>query len=96
MGDYLLIPRGTVYRLLPQQRSRFLIIESRGELGFPERGLLGQQALYDPAVLRVPELEEMQPPAGVAECEIKIKRSGELSSVFYPHCPLNAVGWRAR
>ena len=94
VGDYLLIPRGTVYRLLPQQRSRFLIIESRSEMGFPERGLLGQQALYDPAVLQVPELEAMQSPAGVDECEIKIKRGGELSSVFYPHCPLNAVGWR--
>ena len=94
VGDYLLIPRGTVYRLLPEQCSRFLIIESRGEFSFPERGLLGQQALYDPAVLRVPELAAMQPPAGVAECEIKVKRGGELSSVFYPHCPLNAVGWR--
>ena len=94
VGDYLIIPRGTVYRLLPQQRSRFLIVESRAELHFPERGLLGQQALYDPAVLRVPELEDMQAPAGVAECEIKVKRGGELSSVFYPHCPLNAVGWR--
>jgi len=94
VGDYLLIPRGTVYRLLPQPRSRFLIIESRGELGFPSRGLLGQQALYDPAVLQVPELEVMQPPAGVAEYEIKVKRGGELSSIFYPHCPLNTVGWR--
>lgn len=93
-GDYLVIPRGTVYRLLPQQRSRFLIIESQAEFTFPERGLLGQQALYDPAVLRVPELEAMHPPAGVDECEIKVKRGGELSSVFYPHCPLNAVGWR--
>ncbi len=93
-GDYLLVPRGTVYRLLPQQRSCFLLIESRGELRFPERGLLGQQALYDPAVLRVPELETMRPPAGVAECEIKVKRGGAVSSIFYPHCPLNAIGWR--
>lgn len=93
-GDYLLIPRGTVYRLLPAKPSRFLIIEARGEVRFPERGMLGQQALYDPAVLRVPELTEMRAPAGVTECEIKIKRGGELSSVFYPHCPLNTVGWR--
>ena len=93
-GDYLLIPRGTVYRLLPTQLSRFLIVEARGELQFPSKGMLGQQALYDPAVLRVPELVEMQAPTGVGECEIKVKRGNELSSVFYPHCPLNTVGWR--
>ena len=93
-GDYTIIPKGTVYRLLPACESRFLLLEARERYSFPERGLLGQQALYDPAVLRIPELQPMSPPAGLQEYEIKIKRDNEISSVFYPHCPLNVVGWR--
>ena len=93
-GDYIIVPRGTVYRFVPSHRSQFLTIEARSEFKFPDRGLLGQQALYDPALLRVPELEAMPPPPEMDEYEIKIKRGNQLTSVFYPHCPLNTAGWR--
>ena len=62
--------------------------------------MLGQHALFDPAVLRVPSPEErsqLQP--GLAGCHpnewrVVIQRQGALTSVFYPHCPLDVVGWK--
>jgi homogentisate 1,2-dioxygenase len=49
-GDYLVIPRGTLYRLAPTRDTRLLVIETTGELSLPDRGMLGQHALFDPAV----------------------------------------------
>ena len=99
-GDYLVIPRGTLHRLVPSSLTRLLVIETAGELGVPDRGMLGQHALFDPAVLRVPSPEErsqLQP--GLAGCRpnewrVVIQRQGVLTSVFYPHCPLDVVGWK--
>jgi len=99
-GDYLLIPRGTLYRLVPSSLTRLLVIETAGELGVPDRGMLGQHALFDPAVLHVPSPEErsqLQP--GLAGCRpnewhVVIQRQRALTSVFYPHCPLDVVGWK--
>jgi len=117
-GDYLVIPRGTTQRLDPADVSTFLVIATRGELAEPERGLLGQHALYDPAVLEVPtpsedgvgsRLEGKRVAAdggrdahsagsagnrGGLEWEVRIQRLGELTSVFYPFCPLDVVGWK--
>ncbi|MDE3269356.1 MAG: homogentisate 1,2-dioxygenase [Pseudomonadota bacterium] len=94
-GDYTIIPKGTVYRILPATATRYLCIESREPIRFPDRGLLGQQALYDPAVLRVPELQpQTVPQNNNQEYEIRVKHDGRISSIFYPHYPLNVVGWR--
>ncbi|HSD91340.1 MAG TPA: homogentisate 1,2-dioxygenase, partial [Kofleriaceae bacterium] len=57
-GDYLVIPRGTLYRLAPTRETRLLVVETTGELALPDRGMLGQHALFDPAVLRVPSPDE--------------------------------------
>lgn len=99
-GDYLVIPRGTLYRLVPAGETRLLVVETRGELALPERGMLGQHALFDPAVLRVPSPEERTPSApGQAGCQpgewrVVIKRQDALTSVYYPHDPLDVVGWK--
>jgi homogentisate 1,2-dioxygenase len=95
-GDYLLVPRGTVYRLAPTTRTKVLVIETTSELDFPERGLLGQHALFDPAVLRVPTPgESSSATASVeGEYELRIQRCGEITKVFYPFCPLDTVGWK--
>lgn len=94
-GDYLVIPRGTVHRLLPTGPTELLVIESFSEVGLPERGLLGKHALFDPDVIKVPE---PAPPthdrAPGREWELKIQRQGRLTSVFYPFHPINTVGWK--
>jgi homogentisate 1,2-dioxygenase len=93
VGDYLVIPRGTVYRLVPGTESKFLVIESFSEIRLPEKGMIGQHSLFDPAMMRVPEPKEMKAPQG-PEFELKIQRCGEITSVFYPFCPLNTIGWK--
>lgn len=91
-GDYLIIPRGTVYRLAPQKPSEFLIIESFSEVRFPEKGMLGQHALFDPAVLKTPEPAESQFKSDIYS--LKIKRCDEITTIKYPFNPLNTVGWK--
>ncbi len=94
-GDYLLIPRGTVVRFLPRTATMTLLIESSSEFKFPEKGLLGHHALFDPAVLTVPE--PSTPPSRIAkasEYRLDIQRVGEITSVYYPNPPINALGWK--
>jgi homogentisate 1,2-dioxygenase len=93
-GDYLLIPRGTTYRLDPQGASQFLLMESFSEVRFPDRGMLGQHALFDPAVLRVPTPEPVAPAPGKKTYELKIKRCDEITTVEYPFHPIDTVGWK--
>jgi homogentisate 1,2-dioxygenase len=95
-GDYLVVPRGTVYRLAPSSPSQLLVIETYSEVNFPDRGMLGQHALFDPAVLRVPNPEPGSAlgPNAENEYELRILRAGETTRVFYPHCPLDTVGWK--
>lgn len=94
-GDYIVLPRGVTHRLVPSAKTEVLVIESFSEVAFPERGLLGQQAFIDPAVLRVPSPEErstLEPIDG--EYVLRIIREGEPTTVYYPHCPLDVVGWK--
>lgn len=91
-GDYILIPRGTVYRVKTQTASQFLLIESFSEVRFPDKGMLGQHALFDPAVLEVPEPKPSQFQS--ADYTLKIKRCDQITEVVYPFNPLNTVGWK--
>ena len=94
-GDYLLVPRGTAHRLAPTSPTRLLVIESAGEVHVPDRGLLGQHALFDPAVLEVPTPEASSlGPDERGEWQLAIQREGGLTRVFYPHDPLDVVGWK--
>ncbi len=93
-GDYIVIPRGTVYQFVPKNPTKFLIIESRGEITLPEKGLLGQHALFDPAMIKVPDPEAMPKFPAQDEYRLTIKRCGEYTHVYYPHCPLDIVGWK--
>ncbi|MBK6694644.1 MAG: homogentisate 1,2-dioxygenase [Myxococcales bacterium] len=94
-GDYLLVPRGTAYRFAPTSKTALLAVESMGELAVPDRGMLGQHALFDPAVLVVPTPGEGTALAAVnGEYELRIQRCGELTRVFYPFSPIETVGWK--
>jgi homogentisate 1,2-dioxygenase len=92
-GDYINIPRAVTYRIVPETPDNFfLIIQSKSEFEQPERGLIGQHALYDPAVITTPEpapnLDDNR------EWEVRIKVEDEFSSVFYPWNPMDVVGWK--
>ncbi len=91
-GDYIVIPRGTTYRLLPETTDNaFLVIESFSKIRQPDRGIMGQHALYDPAIIKTPTPQPIQEDT---EWEVRIKRLNELTSVFYPFNPMDVVGWK--
>jgi len=92
-GDYIVLPRAVTYRLVPETRDNFfLIVQSKTEFDQPDRGLVGQHALYDPAVITTPEpspaLDDHR------EWEVRIKVDDELSKVVYPFNPIDVVGWK--
>ncbi len=94
-GDYINIPRAVTYRVVPRTTDNFfLIIESQAEFEQPEKGLLGQHALYDPGVITTPDPAPILEESDTREWEVRIKCGNEFSKVFYPFNPLDVVGWK--
>ena len=98
-GDYLVIPRGTMWRTEFDGTAQVLMIEATGDsYRLPDRGLAGPHAVFDPAVLDTPVMDaafrDQQTPEGVEEpWRVRIKRHNQVSTVSYPFNPLDAVGW---
>lgn len=94
-GDYIVIPRSTNWRLVPHEPMRILMIEAtNGAYQLPDKGLVGNHAIFDPAVLDVPQInEQFKAQYSEDEWQIEVKRHGEVSLVTYPFNPLDAVGW---
>jgi homogentisate 1,2-dioxygenase len=95
-GDYILLPRGTMWRLSPSTRTVTLLIEAtNGAYKLPDRGILGPHAIFDPAALDTPKLDEMfKAQQGEQEWRVLVKRRDVLSVITYPFNPLDAVGWK--
>jgi homogentisate 1,2-dioxygenase len=96
-GDYLLLPRGTMWRLTPKEPTITLVIEAtNGAYKLPERGILGPHAFFDPAALDTPKIDDaFEAQANEArEWTVRVKRRGQISTITYPWSPLDAVGWK--
>ena len=95
-GDYVVIPKGTTYRTMTKPGSSlFLVIETPEPVELPDRGLLGHHALFDKGVLVSPELDpDAKDHQKTHEWEVRIKRHGEYTRVFYPFYPMDVVGWK--
>jgi len=95
-GDYLLIPKGTTYRIhVDAGPSLFVIIETPTPVTLPDRGPLGQHALFDKGVVVTPELDVADAPNEQnQEWEVTIKRQTQYTRVFYPFYPMDVVGWK--
>ena len=97
-GDYLVIPKGTVHRWVPDGSESFLlVIESTAPVTMPDFGLMGRHAVVDPKVLVTPEPWD-QPPAdwagdGNGRWRVRVKRLQAWTTFTYPHNPFTAVGW---
>ena len=95
-GDYLYLPRGTMWRLASTAPTAILMIEATNtHYRLPDRGLLGGHAQFDPAMLQTPAMDAAflahQNEAG--DVAVEIKKRGQVSVVTYPYNPLDAVGW---
>jgi homogentisate 1,2-dioxygenase len=94
-GDYLLLPRGTMWRIACSAPMALLMIEaSNDSFQLPDRGLLGGQALFDPAMLDVPEMDgAFRAQQDESPWQVHIKCRDQVSVASYPFNPLDAVGW---
>jgi homogentisate 1,2-dioxygenase len=95
-GDYVVLPRGTMWRLVPAAPIRLLMIEAtNGHVTLPDKGLLGGHAIFDPALLDAPRIDEAfrahQREDG--ETRVEIKKRGAVSTATYPYNPLDVIGW---
>lgn len=95
-GDYLMLPRGTMWRLSPKDHASILMIEAtNSHYTLPDKGLLGPHAIFDPALLDAPKMNEafraQQKEDG--ETRVEIKKRGDVSVATFPYNPLDAIGW---
>ena len=94
-GDYIVLPRGTMWRLDCTEPAAILLIEAtNASYMLPEKGLVGGHAIFDPAMLDAPRVDE----AFLAQQDEKpwrvaVKRRNAVSTVTFPYNPLDAVGW---
>ncbi|WP_404402701.1 homogentisate 1,2-dioxygenase [Idiomarina seosinensis] len=94
-GDYFLLPRSTNWRLEPDSTMQLLMIETtNGSYQLPEKGIVGNHAIFDPAVLDCPAIDE-QFKAQYSEdnWQVYVKRHQQVSIISYPFNPLDAIGW---
>ena len=101
-GDYVVLPRGTMWRLECAAPITLLLIEATSSsYQLPDKGLVGEHAIFDPAMFDIPAIDQQfkqqtqhsGPGADAAGWRVVIKRSDVLSTVTYPYNPLDALGW---
>lgn len=96
-GDYLVIPRGTVYSFeFHTEHNRLLIVESKGPIRTPSRyrNNLGQYLEHSPFCER-----DFKLPQGLktideeGEFYLRIKKRGLIYPFVYANHPFDVVGW---
>jgi len=94
-GDYILLPRGTMWRIQINQPIYALLIEaSNDSFRLPEKGIVSNQAIFDPAILDTPVINEaFKEQQNEQEWQVLVKSRNALSTITYPFNPLDAVGW---
>lgn len=94
-GDYVVIPRSSMWRLAPRVPMQLLMIEATDDsYQLPEKGLVGNHAIFDPAMLRYPEInDQFLAQQDENTWQVEVKRHQRLSRITYPFNPLDAQGW---
>ncbi|MEZ5929976.1 MAG: homogentisate 1,2-dioxygenase [Parvularculaceae bacterium] len=95
-GDYIVLPRGTMWRLSPKDTANILMVEATNtHYTLPDKGILGNHAIFDPALFDAPAIDDAfrAHQADDRETRVEIKRRGEVSVATYPYNPLDVVGW---
>jgi homogentisate 1,2-dioxygenase len=95
-GDYLVIPRGTTYRLVPEGDQKYLIFVSPGQIEIPRRyrneyGNLLEHAPYYHRDLHGPT--ELVTHEEQGEFNVTVRVRGGLQRYVLDYHPFNVVGW---
>ncbi len=95
-GDYIIIPRSTMWRLEPAPPTTILGIEcTNGAYTLPDRGLVGRHAQFDLGMLDRPAINEaFKDQQDENEWHVQVKHANAVSTIVYPFNPLDAVGWQ--
>jgi homogentisate 1,2-dioxygenase len=96
-GDYIVLPRGTIYQIeFNDDRNRLFIVESHHPIRYPKKylskyGQLMEHSPYCERDIREPEnLKTFDEQGGFL---IKTKKRGMLYGIHYGHHPFDVVGW---
>ena len=94
-GDYVVLPRGTMWRLEATGLDLLLIEATGSSYQLPEKGLVGNHAIFDPAMLDTPRIDAdfLAQQSDETAWQVEVKRRNEVSVIGYPFNPLDAVGW---
>ncbi|MGH8244201.1 MAG: homogentisate 1,2-dioxygenase [Steroidobacteraceae bacterium] len=94
-GDYIVLPRGTMWRLECAEPASLLMTEATGaSYMLPEKGLVGGHAIFDPAMLDAPRVDEaFLTQQDEKPWRVAVKRRNAVSTVTFPYNPLDAIGW---
>lgn len=96
-GDYLMIPRGTIYQIhFNEEANRLFIVESFSPIRFPKKYLskFGQLLEHSPYCER-----DIRPPQNLqthnekGDFIIRAKKKGVLYNLHYGTHPFDVVGW---
>ncbi|HUR12325.1 MAG TPA: homogentisate 1,2-dioxygenase [Flavitalea sp.] len=96
-GDYLVIPRGTIYQIqFTTTQNRLFIVESFSPIRFPKKyvskyGQLLEHSPFCERDIRAPEGLISKDEAG--DFIIKTKKKGRVYGIHYGHHPFDVVGW---
>ncbi len=94
--DYVIVPTGTTYRVLPSSPTRLLVHECSGAVTIPRKyrndfGQLEEQAPYYERDFRAPVLKE--PIAEQGEYEVRVTNAGRNAVYVVQNHPCDVVGW---
>ena len=96
-GDYLIVPRGTVYQLkFETEKNRMLIVESYGPIETPARyrNNYGQYLEHSPFCERDFKLpHDLETYDVTGDFTVKIKKRGLIYPYVYETHPFDVVGW---
>lgn len=97
-GDYLVIPTGVIWRLVPDKGApqRHLVVESYGHVTPPKRylnnyGQFLENSPYCERDIRPPD--ELVTHDEQGEFEVRVKARNQVTCFVYDHHPLDVVGW---
>ncbi len=94
-GDYVVLPRGELWRIEIDQPLVALLIEATNtSYQLPEKGLVGQHAIFDPAIIDTPSINDaFKAQQHEQTTHVQVKKRNQISTIIYPFNPLDAIGW---
>lgn len=96
-GDYLVIPRGSIYQIeFATDNNRLFIVESFSPIRYPKRYVsnLGQLLENSPFCERdIRQPKNLQTIDESGDFLIQVKKKGVLYGLHYAHHPFDVVGW---